>query len=159
QEHPSKGKFLADLIVERPEDDSLVTSIEVEEELPDPWPLFMDGSSCVDSSRAGLILTNLEGAEFTYALRFRFNATNNEAEYEALIAGTDISKNRKKTVKNGQARTRESEEYKAEARKVKPQSNHGQQKLTRPKIFHLSPSSFRKVYKWSLNLNGPHPDS
>ncbi|GKD37367.1 hypothetical protein Tco_1257574, partial [Tanacetum coccineum] len=38
-------------------------------------------------------------------------------------------KNHKKTVKNGQARTRESEEYKAEARKVKPQSNHGQQKL------------------------------
>ncbi|GJU10367.1 copia protein [Tanacetum coccineum] len=30
-------------------------------------------------------------------------------------------KNHKKTVKNGQARTRESEEYKAEARKVKPQ--------------------------------------
>ncbi|GKC40098.1 hypothetical protein Tco_1052482 [Tanacetum coccineum] len=31
--------------------------------------------------------------------------------------------NPKKTIKNGQARTRESEEYKAEARKVKPQSN------------------------------------
>ncbi|GJU26484.1 leucine-rich repeat receptor-like serine/threonine-protein kinase BAM1, partial [Tanacetum coccineum] len=30
-------------------------------------------------------------------------------------------KNHKKTVKNGQARTRESEEYKAEARNVKPQ--------------------------------------
>ncbi|GJX94914.1 retrovirus-related pol polyprotein from transposon TNT 1-94 [Tanacetum coccineum] len=38
-------------------------------------------------------------------------------------------KNQKKTVKNGQARTRESEEYKAKARKVKSQSNpvkHGQ---------------------------------
>ncbi|GJY81491.1 hypothetical protein Tco_0494242 [Tanacetum coccineum] len=34
-----------------------------------------------------LILTNPEGAEFTYALRFIFEATNNEAEYEALIAG------------------------------------------------------------------------
>nr|GFA20690.1 reverse transcriptase domain-containing protein [Tanacetum cinerariifolium] len=30
---------------------------------------------------------NPEGMEFTYALRFRFNATNNEAEYEALIVG------------------------------------------------------------------------
>ncbi|GJY65513.1 reverse transcriptase domain-containing protein [Tanacetum coccineum] len=29
--------------------------------------------------------------EFTYALRFRFNATNNEAEYEALIAGLKIA--------------------------------------------------------------------
>nr|GEW87749.1 reverse transcriptase domain-containing protein [Tanacetum cinerariifolium] len=40
---------------------------------------------------AGLILTNPEGMEFTYALRFRFNATNNEAEYEALIAGMRIA--------------------------------------------------------------------
>ncbi|GJX37177.1 reverse transcriptase domain-containing protein [Tanacetum coccineum] len=29
--------------------------------------------------------------EFTYALRFRFDATNNEAEYEALIAGLRIA--------------------------------------------------------------------
>ncbi|GKC50067.1 reverse transcriptase domain-containing protein [Tanacetum coccineum] len=29
--------------------------------------------------------------EFTYALRFRFDATNNEAEYEALIAGLRIT--------------------------------------------------------------------
>ncbi|GJR88615.1 reverse transcriptase domain-containing protein [Tanacetum coccineum] len=46
----------------------------------------IDGSSCTDGSEAGLILTNPEGMEFTYALRFRFDATNNEAEYEALIA-------------------------------------------------------------------------
>ncbi|GJY68099.1 reverse transcriptase domain-containing protein [Tanacetum coccineum] len=55
------------------------------------WTLFTDGSSCVDGSGAGLILTNLEGAEFTYAMRFRFEATNNEAEYEALIAGLRIA--------------------------------------------------------------------
>ncbi|GJT56313.1 reverse transcriptase domain-containing protein [Tanacetum coccineum] len=67
--------------------DSPDTPMEAEEELPDPWTLFTDGSSCVDGSRAGLILTDSEGAEFTYALRFRFEATNNEAEYEALIAG------------------------------------------------------------------------
>ncbi|GKB58018.1 reverse transcriptase domain-containing protein [Tanacetum coccineum] len=38
-----------------------------------------------------LILTNPEGAEFTYAMRFRFEATNNEAEYEALIVGLRIA--------------------------------------------------------------------
>ncbi|PWA74143.1 reverse transcriptase domain-containing protein [Artemisia annua] len=53
--------------------------------------LFTDGSSCVDGSGAGLILTNPEGMEFTYALRFEFTATNNEAEYEALIAGLRIA--------------------------------------------------------------------
>ncbi|GJR79816.1 reverse transcriptase domain-containing protein [Tanacetum coccineum] len=39
--------------------------------------------------------------EFTYALRFRFDATNNEAEYEALIAGLRIAK--QMGVKNLQA--------------------------------------------------------
>ncbi|GJW22343.1 hypothetical protein Tco_0032965 [Tanacetum coccineum] len=64
-------------------------------------------------------------------------------------------KNHKKTVKNEQARTREPEEYKAEARKAKPQSKSakkksksvkdGQQKSTRPTIFHFNPLSFTKV--------------
>nr|GEZ93363.1 reverse transcriptase domain-containing protein [Tanacetum cinerariifolium] len=39
-----------------------------------------------DGSGAGLILTNPDGVEFTYALRFQFAASNNEAEYEALIS-------------------------------------------------------------------------
>ncbi|GJR24699.1 reverse transcriptase domain-containing protein [Tanacetum coccineum] len=96
-----KGQILADFIVERPEEDSLDTPIEVEEELPEPWILFTDGSSCADGFRAGLILTNPEGAEFTYAMRFRFEATNNEAEYEALIAGLRIAE--EMGVKNLQA--------------------------------------------------------
>nr|GEW27192.1 reverse transcriptase domain-containing protein [Tanacetum cinerariifolium] len=43
------------------------------------------------SGTAGLILTNPEGAEFTYALRFRFDETNNEAQYEALIVSLRIA--------------------------------------------------------------------
>nr|GFB62171.1 reverse transcriptase domain-containing protein [Tanacetum cinerariifolium] len=43
------------------------------------------------SQGAGLILTNPEGVEFTYALRFQFAASNNEAEYEALVAGLRIA--------------------------------------------------------------------
>nr|GEV42778.1 reverse transcriptase domain-containing protein [Tanacetum cinerariifolium] len=58
-----------------------------EEKLPEPWILFTDGSLCIDGSGAGLILTNPEGMDFTYALRIRFYATNNEAECEALIVG------------------------------------------------------------------------
>ncbi|GKC90217.1 reverse transcriptase domain-containing protein [Tanacetum coccineum] len=73
-------------------DDSSDTPMEAEEELSNPWTLFMHGSSCVDGFGASLILTDLEGAKFTYALRFRFDATNNEAEYEALIAGLKIAK-------------------------------------------------------------------
>ncbi|GJV82481.1 reverse transcriptase domain-containing protein [Tanacetum coccineum] len=75
----------------RPEEDSLDTLMEVEEELPEPWILFTDRSSYTDGSEVGLMLTNPEGMEFTYALRFKFDATNNEAEYEALIAGMRIA--------------------------------------------------------------------
>ncbi|GJW20499.1 reverse transcriptase domain-containing protein [Tanacetum coccineum] len=96
-----KGQILADFIVERPEEDSPDTPMEEEGELPEPWILFTDGSSCTDGSGAGLILTNPEGMEFTYALRFRFDATNNEAEYEALIAGLRIAE--QMGVKNLQA--------------------------------------------------------
>ncbi|GKB30085.1 UBN2 domain-containing protein [Tanacetum coccineum] len=90
-ERSLKGKILADFIVERPKDDSLATPMEVEEELSDPCTLFTDGSSCIDGSEVGLILTNPEGTGFTYALRFRFDATNNEAKYEALIADLKIA--------------------------------------------------------------------
>ncbi|GJU86074.1 reverse transcriptase domain-containing protein [Tanacetum coccineum] len=86
-----KGQILADFIVERLEENSLDTPTKEEGELPEPWILFTDGSSCKDGSKAGLILANQEGMEFTYALRFRFGATNNEAEYEALIAGLRIA--------------------------------------------------------------------
>ncbi|GJW25611.1 reverse transcriptase domain-containing protein [Tanacetum coccineum] len=96
-----KGQILADFIVERPEYDPLDAPMEVEEELLDPWTLFTDGSSCVDGFGAGLILTNPEGAELTYALRFKFDGTNNEAEYEALIAGLRIAE--QMGVKNLQA--------------------------------------------------------
>ncbi|GKB55626.1 reverse transcriptase domain-containing protein [Tanacetum coccineum] len=93
-----KGQILADFIVEHLEDDPSDTPMEDDEELPDPWILFTDGSSCIDGFGAGLILTNPEGMKFTYA---RFDATNNKAEYEALIAGLRIAE--QMGVKNLQA--------------------------------------------------------
>ncbi|GJS54607.1 reverse transcriptase domain-containing protein [Tanacetum coccineum] len=77
---------------------SLDDSAKEEEPLPARWTLFTDGSSCVDGCGAGVILTDPEGVEFTYALRFQFETTNNEAEYEALIAGLRIAE--KMGVKN-----------------------------------------------------------
>ncbi|GKC32379.1 reverse transcriptase domain-containing protein, partial [Tanacetum coccineum] len=84
-----KGQILADFLVEKPEEASADMS---EKEAPqEPWTLFTNGSSCIDGSGAGLILTSLDGVEFTYALRFQFTASNNEAEYEALLAGLRIA--------------------------------------------------------------------
>ncbi|GKD44572.1 reverse transcriptase domain-containing protein, partial [Tanacetum coccineum] len=85
-----KGQVLANFIVERLEE-GLDDSAKEEEPLPTQWTLFTDGSSCVDGCGAGVVLTDPEGTEFTYALRFQFEATNNEAEYEALIAGLRIA--------------------------------------------------------------------
>nr|GEV17661.1 reverse transcriptase domain-containing protein [Tanacetum cinerariifolium] len=84
-----KGQVLADFLVEMPDENPPDASVvETQQE---PWTLFTDGSSCVDGSGAGLILTSPEGTKFTYALRFQFAASNNEAEYEALIAGLRIA--------------------------------------------------------------------
>ncbi|GKC47511.1 reverse transcriptase domain-containing protein [Tanacetum coccineum] len=80
---------MADFLVEKPDENPPNTPVVATP--PEPWTLFTDGSSCVDGSGAGLILTSPEGTEFTYALRFQFTASNNEAEYEALIAGLRIA--------------------------------------------------------------------
>ncbi|GJS07503.1 reverse transcriptase domain-containing protein [Tanacetum coccineum] len=77
-----KGQVLADFIIE--DQKKKVRTIPQRKKNPSPGTvtLFTDGSSCVDDP---------EGVEFTYALRFQFEATNNEAEYEALIAGLRIA--------------------------------------------------------------------
>ncbi|GJX90256.1 hypothetical protein Tco_0343582 [Tanacetum coccineum] len=56
-------------------------------------------------------------------------------------------KNHKKTVKNGQARKRESEEYKAEARKVKPQSKSAKKSQSQSKMVNLSQTQKDKSSK------------
>ncbi|GKC59830.1 reverse transcriptase domain-containing protein [Tanacetum coccineum] len=65
-----KWQVLADFIVESLEEEGQDDSAKEEEPLPARWTLFMDGSSCVDGCGAGVILTDSEGVEFTYALRF-----------------------------------------------------------------------------------------
>nr|GEU92899.1 reverse transcriptase domain-containing protein [Tanacetum cinerariifolium] len=84
-----KGQILADFLTEMSDENPPATLVAKTQQ--DPWTLFTDGSSCVDGSGVGLILTSPEGTEFTYALRFQFAASNNKAEYEALIAGVRIA--------------------------------------------------------------------
>ncbi|XP_027077127.2 uncharacterized protein [Coffea arabica] len=57
----------------------------------EPWILFVDGASSKEGSGAGLLLISPTGEELTYALRFDFPASNNEAEYEALLTGLRIA--------------------------------------------------------------------
>ena len=50
------------------------------------WQVSVDGSSGEQRSGAGIVLEGPEGEEISYAVKFEFTATNNQAEYEALIA-------------------------------------------------------------------------
>ena len=63
---------------------------QVEEDLP-IWKLSVDGASNAQGSGASLILTSPEGIDIEYALRFWFHASNNEIEYEAVIAGLNLA--------------------------------------------------------------------
>ncbi|XP_074324051.1 uncharacterized protein LOC141660975 [Apium graveolens] len=59
---------------------------------PGAWALKVDGSSTSERSGAGLILRSPEGFKIQTAISFSFPATNNQAEYEALIAGLKLSR-------------------------------------------------------------------
>ncbi|XP_071688336.1 uncharacterized protein [Rutidosis leptorrhynchoides] len=65
------------------------------EQLPVPplelWELYTDVTTSSEGAGARLILTGLHQEDHTYALRFSFKVTNNEAEYEALLAGMRIA--------------------------------------------------------------------
>ncbi|GFS40182.1 hypothetical protein Acr_00g0066980 [Actinidia rufa] len=56
-------------------------------ELSLAWQMYVDGARNRQGAGAGVVLKSPEGAVFEQCLRFNFPATNNEAEYEALIAG------------------------------------------------------------------------
>ena len=55
------------------------------------WKLFIYGASNPQGSGAGLILTSPGEIDIEYALRFGFHTSNNEAEYEAVIAGLNLA--------------------------------------------------------------------
>ncbi|GAV88176.1 RVT_3 domain-containing protein [Cephalotus follicularis] len=54
--------------------------------------LYVDGSSSFSGSGAGLVLISPDGRMLQYFLRFQFKATNNKAEYEAIIKGLTLAK-------------------------------------------------------------------
>ncbi|XP_020225282.1 uncharacterized protein LOC109807168 [Cajanus cajan] len=59
--------------------------------LSDLWTMHVDGSSNNRGSGAGIILEGPTGLTLEQSLRFAFKASNNQAEYEALIAGLRLA--------------------------------------------------------------------
>ena len=84
-----KGQVLADFVMEftsaEPAKNTQTTT-----DLP-IWRLSIDEAANAQGSGAGLVLTSPEGIDIEYALRFGFQASNNEAKYEAVIAGLNLA--------------------------------------------------------------------
>src|ERR1044072_2917579 len=80
---PIKAQVLADFVTE-------LTSLPTEH-TPSMWTLFVDGSSNAKGSGAGLILLTPEEVEIEQCLKFEFKASNNQAEYEGMIAGLTMA--------------------------------------------------------------------
>ncbi|XP_068504010.1 uncharacterized protein [Phaseolus vulgaris] len=78
---PIKGQVFAEFIVE------LSSGVTPSEGLDFRWVLSMDGSSNQQGSGAEVILEGPNGVLIEQSLCFAFKASNNQAEYEALIAG------------------------------------------------------------------------
>ena len=84
-----KGQILVDFIMEF----TTVEPVEATQLKPDLpiWRLSVDEATNAQGSSAGLILNSPYGIDVEYALRFGFQASNNEAEYEAIIAGLNLA--------------------------------------------------------------------
>ncbi|KAL5568842.1 hypothetical protein UlMin_025417 [Ulmus minor] len=86
-----KGQALADFIAEftyTPEMSEKITTQTQNSQ----WKLYVDGSSTETSSGAGIILVSPDGVKLSCAVRFKFKATNNQAEYKALLSGLRLAK-------------------------------------------------------------------
>nr|GEW10976.1 hypothetical protein [Tanacetum cinerariifolium] len=80
------GRILADFLIEMPGDISQAAPATITQE--EPWTLFTDGSSCVDGSGAGLILTNPEGVE----LRIKISVNVDSKLVANQVLGTYVAK-------------------------------------------------------------------
>ncbi|XP_057740563.1 uncharacterized protein LOC130957736 [Arachis stenosperma] len=59
---------------------------------PEPWKLHVDGSSNSTHGGAGIILENQNGIIIEQSIRYDFPVSNNQAEYEALLAGLTLAR-------------------------------------------------------------------
>ena len=69
-------------------DGKSVDTISLQE--PPVWKVYVNGVVNQRGSRVGLVLVSLEKLTIEKSLRLGFSATNNEAEYEALLEGISM---------------------------------------------------------------------
>ena len=95
-----KGQVITNLVAEFAEpsleevmetrdiDGKLVGTIS--QQVPASWKVYVDGAANQKGFRVGLVLVSPESITIEKSLRLGFSATNNEAEYEALLEGMSM---------------------------------------------------------------------
>ena len=83
-----KGQAVADFIVQHCGPELNMVDLV-------PWTLFFDGSSCGNGSGIGVVLISPRGANFEFSFPIEASATNNQAEYRAILKGIQLFKKSK----------------------------------------------------------------
>jgi ribonuclease HI len=81
-----KSQILADFVAEWVDTQLPTAPIQ-----PELWTMFFDGSLMKTGAGAGLLFISPLGKHLRYVLRLHFPASNNVAEYEALVNGLRIA--------------------------------------------------------------------
>jgi len=81
-----KAQVLADFIAEMRQEPFEPNTTQL------VWILYVDGSLNSKGAGAGVVLDGLGDLLIEQSLRFGFKTSNNQAEYEALIAGLELAR-------------------------------------------------------------------
>jgi hypothetical protein len=81
-----KSQVLVDFLVEWTNTE--LPPARIQSEL---WTMYFDGSLMKAGAGAGLLFISPLGVHMRYAIRHHFAASNNVAEYEALVNGLPIA--------------------------------------------------------------------
>jgi hypothetical protein len=81
-----KSQVLADFVAEWVDTQLPAAPIQ-----PELWTMFFDGSLMKTGAGAGLLFISPLRKHLRYVLRLHFSASNNVAEYEALVNGLRIT--------------------------------------------------------------------
>jgi ribonuclease HI len=69
--------------------------IEIQQPTPDTildhWKMYFDGSLKLGKAGTGVLFVSPDGKQLKYVLQILWQATNNEAEYEALFHGLRVA--------------------------------------------------------------------
>ena len=80
-----KGQVLANFIAQLPQ------TVYIKEMIVQWWILNMDGLSRASKFGIGILLQSSKGKQVGQAIQLGFLASNNESEYEAIIANLNLS--------------------------------------------------------------------